>query len=86
MLLVEDLLFYYKIFISANSLFYFNRISQEDSTPYLKGIVRDNVGFATVEEHASELQRKFEAVVAEDKEMHDMACKGELIFLKIQRF
>lgn len=33
---------------------------------------------ATVEESASQLQRKFENIIHEDQEMHDRACKGEL--------
>lgn len=53
-----------------------NRIAQEDSAKYLKGIVQTNGIPSTLEESASELQRKFEGIIQDDTEMHDRACKG----------
>lgn len=55
------------------------RISQDDSNKYLKGVVHVSSTATTLEESASELQRKFEGLVADDKEMHDRACKGNAI-------
>lgn len=56
-----------------------NRIAQDDYKTYLKGI-QDNSDLVsgTVEEMASELQRKFEALVDDDKEVYEKACKGML--------
>lgn len=34
----------------------------------------------TIEEMASELQRKFEVLVTDDKEIYEKACKGNVIF------
>lgn len=62
-------------FVNSNYNF-FNRISQDDSSKYLKGVVVELSTAATVEESASQLQRKFEDIIHEDKEMHDRACKG----------
>lgn len=56
-----------------------NRIAQADYKTYLKGI-QDNSDLVsgTVEEMASELQRKFEALIDDDKEVYEKACKGML--------
>lgn len=63
-----------------------NRIAQEDSTKYLKGIVQTNGISSTLEESASELQRKFEGIIHDDTEMHDRACKGNFLFLFVSSF
>ncbi|KAJ6638978.1 putative ATP-dependent RNA helicase [Pseudolycoriella hygida] len=55
------------------------RIAQEDSTKYLKGIVQTNGISSTMEESASELQRKFEGIIQDDTEMHDRACKVHIL-------
>lgn len=56
---------------------FFSRIAQDDYKTYLKGI-QDNSELVTgtLEEMASELQRKFESLVADDKEIYERACKG----------
>lgn len=64
-------------------LYYFpNRIAQDDYKTYLKGI-QDNSDLVsgTIEEMASELQRKFEALIDDDKEVYEKACKGMFIRL-----
>lgn len=66
--------------IEIDSIVSIYRIAQEDSTKYLKGIAQTNGIPSTLEESASELQRKFEGIINDDTEMHDRACKGELLF------
>lgn len=53
------------------------RIAQDDYKTYLKGI-HDNSDLVTgtLEEMASELQRKFEVLVTDDKDIYEKACKG----------
>lgn len=55
----------------------FYRIAQYDYKAYLKGI-QDNSDLVTgtIEEMASELQRKFESLVADDQDIYEKACKG----------
>lgn len=62
----------------------FYRIAQDDYKMYLKGI-RDNSDLVsgTLEEMASELQRKFEALVTDDKDIYEKACKGSYFFFSI---
>lgn len=49
-----------------------------DFKQYLKGIAQNElIPTGTVEEKASELQRKFEALVKEDKDIYQKACKGK---------
>lgn len=56
--------------------FYF-RIAQYDYKAYLKGIPENSdLVTGTIEEMASELQRKFEALVNDDKDIYEKACKG----------
>lgn len=44
---------------------------------YLKGILDNSDSVTgTVEEMASSLQRKFEALVADDNDIYEKACKG----------
>ena len=63
-----------------NSLSFDCRISQGDHKKYLKGVDDGNLFAAgTLEEKASELQRKFEALLAADEELHQSACKGECL-------
>lgn len=55
-----------------------NRITQCDYKNYLKGIEENDIFVAgTLEEKASELQRKFELLLVDEKELNDKACKGE---------
>lgn len=63
-------------FYQTNSIYSF-RIAQDDYKTYLKG-VQDNSELVTgtLEEMASELQRKFESLVADDNEIYEKACKG----------
>lgn len=54
-----------------------HRIAQDDYKTYLKGIQENSDSLTgTLEEMASELQRKFEALVADDHEVYEKACKG----------
>ncbi|XP_055304759.1 probable ATP-dependent RNA helicase CG8611 [Sitodiplosis mosellana] len=59
------------------------RIAQDDYKTYLKG-VQDNSELVTgtLEEMASELQRKFESLVADDKEIYEKACKAFVSWLR----
>lgn len=55
----------------------FHRIAQDDYKTYLKGILDNNdLVTGTLEEMASELQRKFEAIVADENDIYERACKG----------
>lgn len=65
----------------------FCRIAQDDYKIYLKGI-HDNSDLVsgTVEEMASELQRKFETLVADDKDIYEKACKGAYYFFSLISF
>lgn len=55
------------------------RIAQDDYKTYLKGIQENSdLVTGTLEEMASELQRKFEALVTDDNEVYEKACKGML--------
>lgn len=57
------------------------RIAQADYKTYLKGVKENSdLVTGTIEEMASELQRKFEMLVADDQEIYDKACKGEHFF------
>lgn len=48
---------------------------------YLKGIMRNDLfPTGTLEEKASELQRKFESLIADEEEIHQKACKGKYHF------
>lgn len=58
--------------------FRFFRISQADMDVYLKALNEADDEANTVQEAASNLQHKFQELIADDKEMHDKACKGEL--------
>lgn len=61
------------IFVFSHS----GRIAQCDYKTYLKGIEQNDIFVAgTLEEKASELQRKFEVLITEEKELNDKACKG----------
>lgn len=66
-----------KLIIFCCNFFFHHRISQYDYKNYLKGIqANSDLLTGTLEEMASELQRKFEALVAEDKDIYEKACKG----------
>lgn len=59
---------------------FFCRISQYDYKNYLKGIQANSEFLSgTLEEMASELQRKFETLVVDDKDIYEKACKGMYI-------
>lgn len=47
---------------------------------YLKTINENDDEANTVQEAASNLQHKFQELIADDKEMHNKACKGKFIF------
>lgn len=65
------------LLISFFVLPHFDRIAQCDFKTYLKGIEQNDIFVAgTLEEKASELQRKFEVLITEEKELNDKACKG----------
>lgn len=46
---------------------------------YLDAIKKVDSVANTVQEAASNLQHQFEELIAEDKEMHDKACRGKFI-------
>lgn len=66
--------------ISMRLVRFAHSITQDDVQKLLRGIVRPQSAAHTLEENASELQRRFETIVADDKEMHERACKGEQAF------
>lgn len=55
------------------------RITQLEVDKYLEAIKNVDSVANTVQEAASHLQHRFEELIAEDKEMHDKACRGKFI-------
>lgn len=63
--------------MNKKPIFSICRIAQDDYKTYLKGILdNSDLVTGTLEEMASEQQRKFEALVIDDKEIYEKACKG----------
>lgn len=52
---------------------------------YLKALNEADDEANTVQEAASNLQHKFQELIADDKEMHDKACKGEYKLESLRR-
>lgn len=57
------------------------RISQADMEDYLKALNEADAKAHSLQEAASNLQHKFEELLADDKEMHEKACKGKCCFI-----
>lgn len=47
---------------------------------YLNALVEADSEAKNIQEAASNLQHKFQELIADDKEMHNKACKGMKIF------
>ncbi|XP_004530093.1 probable ATP-dependent RNA helicase CG8611 [Ceratitis capitata] len=58
------------------------RIAQVDMDIYLKTINENDDEANTVQEAASNLQHKFQELIADDKEMHNKACKAFVSWTK----
>ena len=53
------------------------RIAQLEMEDYLKALIESDNEAHSLQEAASNLQHKFEELIADDKEMHEKACKGK---------
>ncbi|XP_055842376.1 probable ATP-dependent RNA helicase CG8611 [Episyrphus balteatus] len=58
------------------------RISQVDMDVYLNALVEADSEARNIQEAASNLQHKFQELLADDKEMHDKACKAFVSWMK----
>lgn len=70
---------HHRIMLNCHSRYLFARyrIAQGDYKDHLKGIKEhSDLVTGTIEEMASDQQRKFEALVANDNDIYEKACKG----------